>query len=187
MNIGEKLRAHIDGHLGTTPSGLVIEERLGIRVATFDDMPSPGLVTSVTIGVSGHELKQVVSQRTLRQELMTCVDRKYGDLPWHEVLLSVAKDVVTHHAALMLGEVLGPGGLLFPETQKCTATALLCAPPAFFDDDFSEIELDDRTSMVIVELMPITSEEASWVKRHGWSAFFDRVNSGKIDIMNLSR
>lgn len=87
----------------------------------------------------------------------------------------------------MLGEVLGPSGPLFPEAEWCKVTALLCAPPAYFDADFAEVEFEDHTAMVFVELIPITTLEASWVSRSGWSRFFDGVNSGEIDIQNLAR
>jgi hypothetical protein len=185
IDVSEQLRRHIDEYCGSSPSALLVEEGLGIRVATFEDTPTPGLVTSITIGLSGHVFDQR-SGKKLRQELMTCVDRRYQDLPWGEVLLSAGKIALSRHTAFMLGEVIGPAGPLFPEAPWCKATALLCSLPAFFDPEFAEIDLGD-SPMVFVELIPITSAEAEWVQHHGWSAFFDRVNRGEIDILNLSR
>jgi hypothetical protein len=185
--LGDRLRHHIDMHLGATPSSVAIEETLDVQAARFDNVPSTELVTSITIGVSGHVLRQAMTKTTIRQELMTCVDQRYADLPWHEVLFSAAKIVLARHTAFLLGEVVGPAGPLFPEAPWCTATALLCAPPAFFDSVFSEIELDNGTPMVFVELIPITTAEAKWVKDHGWSMFFEKVNGGEVDIMDLTR
>lgn len=186
ITFAEMLKKHVDSFCGPAPSALFVEENLGVRVATFADTPEPGLVTSLTLGISGHVLTQPLSGTKIRQELLTCVDAKYRELPWHEVLLATAKVLLERHTAIRLGEVLGPAGALFPEVRWCNATALLCAPPAFFDADFSEPTFDE-ISMIFAELIPITTSEAEWVQRFGWSAFFDRVNAGEIDILNLRR
>lgn len=187
MTLGDQMKAHVEAYLGATPSRFTIEDSLGVRVATFEDVPSSGLTTSITIGVSGHRLQQPLSKRAIRQELMTCVENRYSPLPWHEILLSTGKILLNRHAALMLGEVIGPAGPLFPEATWCRATALICALPAFFTSDFAELESHDGITMVFVELIPITTAEARWVDQYGWSAFFDRVNGGEIDILDLSR
>src|SRR5712691_8664472 len=185
MNFGERLKRHIEEYCGTSPSKVIFEETLGVRVFSFVDTPTSGLDTSVTIGLSGHLLDQG-GGGSIRQELVSSVDQKYNELPWHQVLLSAGKILLSQHTAFLLGQVLGPAGPIFPEAPWCKATALLCSPPAFFDSDFDEFEFDGIAT-VFVELTPITTAEAEWIKRHGWSKFFERVNNGEIDILDLSR
>jgi len=183
--VGDCLRQHIDRYCGPKPSGLHREERLGISVARFDDLPDRGLITSITIGLAAHLLGQK-SGRGIRQELMTCADERYAHLPWHEILLAVGKQILDRDAALMRGEVIGPAGPLFPEATWSHVTALMCTSPTMFDEDFGETICDDNP-LVIVELVPITSGEAQWIRKNGWSAFFDRVNAGEVDIFDLAR
>ena len=185
-DFGNLVREHVDRYLGPEPSRVFVDETLGIHVAFFVDKPDTGLLTSITIGLSGHALEQPASGRKIRQELMVCVDRRYRELAWREILLSAAKQILDRHTAVMLGEVMGPAGRLFPEAPWCNATALLVSLPTFFDADFAEVEFDE-IPMVFAELIPITTSEAEWIHQFGWSAFFDRINSGEVNILDLDR
>lgn len=183
---GKCLRAHVAKYCGDFPARAFRDEAMGVSVAAFADTPDAGLHTFLTVGVSGHVLSQRVSDRPLRVELLVCVDKKYATLPWQEVLLAVAKGLIESHVPPMRGEVLGPAGPLFPEASWSHATALLCSEPAFYPVEFSEV-ICDGTTIVFVELIPITSSEADWIRERGWSAFFDRVNRGEVDICDLAR
>ena len=165
---------------------MFVEDSLHVHVATFDNVPDSGLMTTITVGVSAHELQQAVSRTAMRQELVTTVDRRYRALPWHEIVMAVAKEMLEKHEALMFGQVLGPRGPLFPEARWCKATALLVGLPAFFDADFAEPELDND-AVIIAELIPITTTEADSIKQFGWTSFLDRVDSGEINVLDLER
>lgn len=184
--LGACLKRQVDRYCGKTPRDVRVEEALGITVAEFSDVPSPGLVTDLTIGLSAHRLDQKVGKRPIRHELLTCVDQAYARLPWAEVLMAVGKSVIEEGVALERGQVLGPAGPLFPEDKSATVSALLGSSPAFFPAEFGEFECEGET-LVIVELIPITETEAAWIQRRGWSAFFDRVNEGDLDISNIRR
>jgi hypothetical protein len=123
MDFGQRLKRKVETQLGTAPSRIFLEETSRVFVATFVDTPASGLDTSITVGLSAHVLDQEASGRPIRQELMSSVDRKYGELPWHEVLPSAGKIVLGRHTAFKL--VLGPAGPLFSEAPWCKATALL--------------------------------------------------------------
>lgn len=186
MKLGACLKKHVDRFCGKKPSDVRVEASLGVTVAKFSDVPRKGLVTELTIGLSGRRLEQPRGGRPLRHELLTCVDRAYAGLPWVEVLLAVAKGAIEDSKAFERGQVLGPAGALFPEEPAVSATALLCSSPAFFPPEFGEFECDGE-AIVIVELVPITSGEAEWIRQNGWSSFFDRVNSGEVNILDLRR
>jgi hypothetical protein len=186
MTIGKQLEAHIDVHLGTTPTSVVAEDSLGIHVATFNNVPTRGIITSVTVGLSAHLFEQEDAP-PIRQELLMSIHENYRQLPWEEVLLSAGKVLMDRHRAFEMGEVLGPAGPLFPEAPWCHATALLCSLPVFFDAEFPELEFDDATQMVFVELIPITTAEARWIREHSWEEFFERINANDVDIVDLGR
>jgi hypothetical protein len=193
---GYILKKHIDYYCGTEPEKFYKEDTTEIGVAKFIDIPDKGLVTYLTIGLSAHILNQKKSQTKIRQELLVCIDKNYDYLPWETILFSGAKIILDSetamklgndsHTAFQLGQVIGPGGPLFPEFPGLRSTALLCSYPAFFDEEFFEIDGMD-TPLVLVELIPITSNESSYIHRKGWSTFFDKVNSGEINILDLKR
>jgi hypothetical protein len=183
--LGDCLRQHIDRYCGVTPDACYREDRLNVGVARFDNVPEQELVTSITVGLSAHRLKQD-SGREIRQELMFCVDRRYSELLWHEILFAVCKQVVDRGGALSRGEVIGPAGPLFPEASWCRMVAAVCTSPTMFDEAFGETTCGNDT-LVVVELVPITGNEAGFVKRLGWSALFDRVNTGHLNIFDLTR
>src|SRR5438105_13659024 len=90
MNLGQQLKAHIDHYCGESPGAVTAEDSLGIRAATFPDVPDLGLVTTLTIGVGKRELDQR-SGNSIRHELMTTVHERHSQLAWDEILFSAAK------------------------------------------------------------------------------------------------
>ena len=180
------LKKHVDHYCGSEADGFYKEDTTMTSVAKFIDVPDKGLVTYLTIGLSAHILNQEKSRTRIRQELLVCIDTNYDYLAWEKILFSVASIILKNHNALLLGQVIGPGGLLFPEFPNLKLTSLLCTYPAFFDEEFCEIDhMDDP--MVFVELIPISTNEAGYIRKEGWSSFFNKVNSGEINILDLKR
>ena len=187
-DIAKILEKHIDQYCGKNPSGFFKEENLRLNVARFRNVPDNGLSTYISIGMCLHGLKQNVSGIKIRQELLFCVADKYDHLPWHEIIFSVGSKILQDHNAVMLGQVIGPWGPLFPELHISNLTALICSYPAFFDEDFCEIELKKEDGpIVFVELIPITTKEANFISNDGWSAFFEKIDNCEIDILDLER
>ena len=181
---GVALKSHIDKFCGEKPDAIFHEELTGITVARFNNIPDDGLTTYISIGLSGHILSQQSGQK-IRQELLVTVDNEFSELPIEDVIFVVAKSTIEKHFALMRGEVIDSGGLLFPEISGVRLTSILCSYPAFFSDDFSFFENEETT--VFVELIPITTDEAEFVHKEGWSKLFDNIDEGVIDILNLRR
>ncbi|RDH42207.1 suppressor of fused domain protein [Zooshikella ganghwensis] len=179
----EALRDHIDRFCRDEPDNLFKEDLTKISVAKFDNIPDSGLTTFISIGLSGHLLKQD-SGRSIRQELLLTVDNLYADFAIEEVIFSVAKLILKDHKAVSRGQVIGPKGLLFPE-EDSNLTCLLCSYPAFFPDDFSFFENSETT--VFVELIPMLTREAELSNQIGWEKFFGLIDDGEVDILNYHR
>lgn len=186
MTLSDALRAHLDRFCGELPDELRVDEETGLRVVTFRDVPSEGLHSFLTIGLSGHALIQPNSKTTIRQELLICVDQQYAELPWQEPLAAVARAAVEQHRAFMRGEVLGPFGRIFPEQDEVTSTAFVCSAPAFFTEEFFELNAGEA-SVLFVELIPVTGREAERIRNNGADSFFEDVDSGRVDILDLTR
>ena len=168
------------------PTTFYREQTTGLGAAVFTNIPDRGLTTVITIGLSDHVLTQSKSGRGVRQELLVCVRSEFVFLPWHEILFGVAARLMRSGAALLRGDVIGPAGLLFPESKECHSTALLASVPAFFDGGFLEIVSTEPVS-VMVELLPITTEEAESIDKCGWWEFCAKIDNGDVDILDLRR
>jgi hypothetical protein len=84
---------------------------------------------------------------------------------------------------LRRGEVIGPRGKLF---EHGTTTALYAAAPVYLPDDFAECAEGNRT-IVLVWLVPITDDEAEYVRTHGWNSFEDALVAEDPDLTVVDR
>ncbi|HBF10151.1 MAG TPA: hypothetical protein DHW71_07345 [Gammaproteobacteria bacterium] len=182
--INDDYYAHITKFCGDKPSKLFKDSALKVGVAVFENVPFDGVDSYITIGLSGHKLSQK-SGRHIRQEILMTVDRSNAFIEIEKTLFSVTSLIVNTHQALSRGQVLGPWGPVF-KSEYQNITSLLCVSPAFFDDDFIFLDVSGETS-AIVEVLPITTREAYYIKHEGWEKFFDDVNEGGIDILDYNR
>lgn len=185
FNYGDVLKEHVDRFCGDNPDEVFHDRVTGIKVAKFSDVPDKGLVTFLSVGLSGHFLEQG-SGRHIKQEFLITVDDLYSDLPVEDVIFTLIKIVLDSHHALKQGEVIGPLGPLFEDNKYANLAAVICSYPAFFPDEFSFFECMGETT-VFVELIMITKKESDYARVKGWSAFFDKIDSGEINILDLSR
>jgi hypothetical protein len=186
MVLADALRTHLDRFCGKQPDELKLDEESRLRVVTFRDVPSEGLHSFLTIGLSGHTLIQPNSGTPIRQEILICVDQAWATLPWQEPLAGVARAAAEEHRALMRGEILGPFGRIFPEQEEVSPTAFVCSAPAFFPDGFFELDAGGD-SVLFVELIPITDREVERIRGQGAESFLEEVDSGRVDILDLAR
>ncbi len=181
-----RIKGHIDFHCGNSPEDYFKEHGTDLSVAKFVNVPDNNFVTHLSLGLASHVLKQKKSGSKVRQELLICIKPEYEKLPWQDIIFSVGSLMMRDHNALMRGQVLGPRGLLFPERPKIKMTSLLCSYPAFFREEFCQVEQMDIPTF-FVELIPITTAESKFISEKGWSKFFDRIDNGEVDILNLER
>ncbi|CAM4210760.1 hypothetical protein PAEN110709_01745 [Paenibacillus endophyticus] len=86
--------------------------------------------------------------------------------------------------AYLRGDIIGPFGTLFEGTEL---VALYVTTPVYFPDSFHTYDTTNDISIVQAWLVPITLNEASYVKENGWEAFEDKLEELDPDLKNYKR
>jgi Suppressor of fused protein (SUFU) len=178
----EHLEAHL-GELEDAERAVLEQAEEVIKIAHFAGQPVVEADTWATLGLSRIELEQPSCR--IRQELVFTCYREFKDWRPADILHVVASDVGLNAKALLRGDVLGPAGPLFD--QASALEALYCAAPAaYFPDDFAEFG-GTRPTTAFVWLVPLTVNEARFVREHGWSRFEDLLKDVDPDLLDLLR
>jgi hypothetical protein len=99
------------------------------------------------------------------------------------LLFQVAGELIDRGTGLQLGEVIGPRGRLFTHGDM---TALLALGPTYLPDAFAVCR-DSARNIVLVWLLPITTDEADFVFAHGWRAFENALVAADPDLTDIDR
>ncbi|MDQ0418971.1 hypothetical protein J2Z48_003195 [Croceifilum oryzae] len=172
----------LESHLGEIEAGTSKIE--GFQVARFTKGPFPGTVTYSTLGMSHHYLKSPVSNKEIRMELffVSYSEPEYDNIPG--ILEQVGREALEKHQAYLAGEVIGPRGKLFEGTQL---EALYVAMPVYFPDSFHVFYPENDIPIVQAWLVPITSAEAGFIRKNGWSKFEDILEKVDPDVIDFNR
>lgn len=173
---------HIEKRLGE-PSESWKESGSQVYVNKYSEQPQGDLVTFLTIGLSGHDLKQESGSK-IRQELMITVSNNFEKLPIEDLLFVVAKDVLSAHQPLQRGQVITRSGTLL---DGITCSALFCTVPGYFEPSFTTLPGLDGIETVLVDLVPITTDEESLIEADGATNFENLLDDGRIPIFDLAR
>jgi hypothetical protein len=179
------LVAHLESFLGEIQAGSQGDGTTpqGVQVIWFSPgKPFSGVVTVTTLGLSRSHLEQP-SGRGLHQELLMHLPTTGEPINAASVLFQVAQHLVDRGHGLLRGQVLGPWGQLFADTQM---TALYAAAPVYLPDEFAVCDTPAAT-VVMTWLVPITDAEAHYVAHHGWRAFEDELLAEDPDLTDLAR
>jgi len=184
---------HLESHLGMIERGWGEPE---LQVAKFVGTPDAGVSTFCTIGLSRTPLP-MRDGRLVRQELLVSVAASYQDDAVASFLLTFSEYVLSKNRALLRGDVVGPAQPLIPGVS---ASAVYCAMPVFFPDEFVTYRGSDP-STVLVWLVPQPPAEAEFSRRVGWDRYettleeegvvassgIPRPARGRIDLASISR
>ena len=178
------LVAHVESHLGPIVSGrrLPSTGHAPVFVLRFDDQPHEGAVTYATLGLSDTPLHQL-DNIDIRQELLVSMWATEDDEEPSALLMSVAEDVMKRAHALARGDVLGPAG---PILDGASTEALYATAPVYFEDSFHVFRGSEQPTF-FVWLVPITQDEARYIRNHGWDAFEDRLEADDPDLLDIRR
>jgi hypothetical protein len=172
---------HVERCLGPIQAGATLRE--GVQGARFGDCPHKGASAFMTLGLSHHAFTQSRSPRVRIEFLVACRDQFVESFRPLSVLADVSDQAVLLHSAPARGTVIGPRGRFF---EKSEMQALYCTHPTYFDDALSCFD-GFPEPLVVVWLVPITPDEATYVQLHGWSAFEDRLEKDQPDLLDLER
>jgi hypothetical protein len=172
---------HVESYLGPIQAGARLRE--GVQGAQFRERPVAGSSSFMTLGLSHHVLKQG-SGKGIRIELViACRDNFVESLSPLSILADVADRVAATHVAPARGTVLGPAGRFSP---RFPMEALYCCNPVYFDDGLAQFS-GFSEPLVIIWLVPITPEEALYVRESGWNAFEYLLETANPDLLDLER
>jgi hypothetical protein len=175
---------HLEAFLGPITGGWIEDatgDRLPFQVVWFDDAPAKDLATYSTLGLSWHALE--APTKTVRQELLISVDKRFASLPLAGVLSSLGEMVLAEHRPILRGEVLPPRDAIVPGS---TLSAFYAAQPVVLPDAFAVFE-GSEPHTAFVWLVPISAAEAELIGSHGWSWFEDQLVEQQPDLFDLTR
>lgn len=179
------LPEHLERFLGPIDAGVRGDDTTpdGVQVVHFGDgAPFAGVTTSATLGLSNYHLGQA-SGRSLHQELVMHVPTTRRPSNLAGVLFQVAAELLERGQGLARGEVLGPRGVLFPDTGM---TALVAAAPVYLPDAFAVCETP-AAPVVLTWLIPLADQEARFAVEHGWSELENLFVQKDPDLTDLGR
>ncbi|MDQ0201954.1 hypothetical protein J2S10_005165 [Neobacillus ginsengisoli] len=86
--------------------------------------------------------------------------------------------------AFVRGDVIGPYGPIFDDSNL---EALYVTIPGYFPDSFDAFKVDDKKTIIMAWLIPITSKEAEFIRQTGWEEFENKLEELNPDLIDLKR
>jgi hypothetical protein len=154
------------------------------NVVDFATGPRPHSVTFSTLGLSKVPLHAQTARTHVYEELVIVVPDSLRVGPVPGILQQIGQEAIVKEQAVLRGDVIGPRGPLF--TADSPMQALYAALPLCFPDEFATYREGDH-DVVMVWLIPITHQEAGFVRVHGWSRFEDELAKADLDLSDLGR
>src|SRR5215470_1644768 len=161
------LPKHIEKYLGRIDYGWRLRsETAGFRVVKILNQPKDGVVSYCTLGMSFAEL-QMPRGRSMRQELLFAAYDRYEPERIASFLFTLGESISSQGHALLRGDVIGP---YKPLISGISLDAVYCTMPVMHDEGLT-IYSGSTPNTVFIWLLPLSHDEASYVKSHGWNKF----------------
>lgn len=160
---------HFERFLGPITSGWSVDpdgQRMHVQILKFHSGPLENVAAYSTLGLSRHMLLSPSHGKPMRLELLMMVRRGDFERSIPSLLQQLADESIEEGRALLRGDVIGPRGVLDPNTSL---EAMFVCAPVYLPDEFSVCEESDGP-VVIAWLIPLFTEEASFALTHGWEA-----------------
>ncbi|WNF22687.1 suppressor of fused domain protein [Mesobacillus jeotgali] len=183
----DKFLQFLENHLGTIEYGWTTDdkgERLPVQIVKYSKGPFPGTCTFSTLGLNKVPLTSSVSGKHTWQELIFISYADVGDLNISALLDQVSQMALTYGTAYLRGDVIGPYGPIFEDS---TLEALYVTIPGYFPNSFDAFLVDDKKTIVMAWLIPITLREAEFIKVYGWEEFEDKLEELDPDLIDFKR
>ena len=178
---------HIEQYLGQIEHGWTKNadgEILPFQVAACKNGVIKDVTAFVTLGVSRIELVSPVSLKPIRQELLMTARSEYDAFGMPNILQQLAIEAVRSGTAYLRGDVIGPRGSIF---KGSSIEAFYVTIPTYYPESFSVFKESEKNHIVLAWLVPISSEEAQYVRSHGWNAFESLLEINGPDLLDLKR
>jgi hypothetical protein len=153
------------------------------QVVKFDDGPLDGVAAYSTLGLSQYVLA-VPGKAPIRIELLMMVRRGLFERYVPSLMQQLAEEMIHEGRAPLRGEVIGPRGLLDPDTRL---EAFLVYGPVYQPKEFAVCEDADSGPIIIAWLVPLFPDEASFADTHGWEALDSLLVEHDPDVADWLR
>jgi len=176
---------HLERYLGTITEGWSKDAEgnpMHAQVVKFANGPLEGVTAYSTLGLSRHAL-MLPGKAPVRMEFLMMVRSGHFERYVPSIMQQLVHEVVSQGRAPLRGEVIGPRGLLDPDTGL---EALYFSIPVYQPEGFATCE-DPDGPIVISWLMPLFPAEAALVTSHGWSVLEDLLAQFDPDLTDWSR
>lgn len=177
---------HLERYLGEIEVGWSRDadgDEMPFQVVRFPQGSGPETVSFATVGLSRHPLRSAAGGKEIRHELLMIVPDRLRDGPVPGLLQQIGMEALSAGRPLLRGEVIGPRGELFPDSGM---EAVYVAIPVYFPDEFGVCD-EDGAEIVIAWLVPISANEAQYVRDHGWRTFEERLVERDPDLTDVFR
>lgn len=177
---------HFERRLGPMLGQMRFEQSSPFSVAAYRDGAGSAVTSYTTLGLSKVPLRSRYDGRSVRLELFACEhareDGAFGPLP--SVLDYAARQMITAGQAVLRGDLLDLGR---PVTDDSALGWLYAALPIYYDAEFSSVELEDASRVIVIWLLPIGAAEAAYVRQYGWRDFEGLLLGKDPDVLDLTR
>jgi hypothetical protein len=176
---------HLESFLGPIAGGSRGDDATpeGVQVAWFGPgVPFDGVTTLVTVGLSRRHLGLATGE-ALHQELVMHVPTDDYPARAAGLLFQMAGEMVRRRAGLQHGQVIGPRGPLFPDSQT---TAMVAISPRYLPEPFAVCHTE-RVPVVLTWLVPITTGEAEVIQKSGWGTLEQAFAAQNPDLADPGR
>jgi hypothetical protein len=178
---------HLESYLGTMEYGWKDSDGTvwPFYVMRFSGGPVD-TVTFATLGLSDTPMPSLVSDKQIRHELLFMTRPSFGNGNIPAILHQVGMEAISDKRPYLRGELIGPRrGTLIAGTQ--VAALYVGNPPGCLPESFAPYRSPEGIPCVLAWLVPITLNEAEFVKTHGWERFEDELCRADPDLLDLKR
>jgi Suppressor of fused protein (SUFU) len=180
-NESSSLISHMETFLGSIECGWKVEDALHAFQIVKCSLGSE--VALCTLGLSDFPLVSRASGKRIRHELLFLFkETEPKNSP--TLLQELALSATSHNSAFLQGEVISRSGVAFAGTKF---TSFCAISPAILPDEFAVFSDYQLGSIVFVWMVPITANEAAYVREHGWSRLESIFIDKGIDLTDLLR
>lgn len=186
-NDAPRLVAHLEQRLGPIQRGWTHDENdaaVPFTVAKMTSPTTPDLVSYATLGLGRFPLHGRRGNEIMSMEFVVSFRSTTDEIWAPKVLQLFGQAVIESGKALLRGNVIGPFGRTFGDDSPFRW--LYASSPVYWDDQFAACRENGR-DIVIVWLVPISDDEAGFVRSHGWPAFEDGLIDAQPDLYDLQR
>lgn len=181
-----ELVRHLETHLGQISGGWKDSDGTDwpFYVVRFLGGPISDTVTYSTLGLSDVPLPSPVSDKQVTHELIFMTRLLTSDRNVPAILHELGVEAISRQRPYLAHEVIGPRGTLIEGTKM---EALYVTVPVYLPDSFAVCQSPEGASRVFAWLVPITRDEAAFIRTKGWKEFEELLCSTDPDLLDLNR